>query len=582
METEFRRKLFDAVQTSYRSLQPAREEYKRLVRSYHGHRYMRQTEDEMTRTPRYLNLIYQAVEAYTTMLVGPSPQAHLSAIAPDLKPFARHFGQALNNHMDDIEMGDKLEDWIRRSFFGIGIGKVFMGESGQVIVEDDISMDPGEPYFAPLSLDDWVHDVTANSWGEVDFEGDMYQLPMEDLREGAREGIYDRKALKGVTAEETKDEGERVEEHGREIQGNADLYDKVNLIDIYMPRERTIYTFYVANRSTCELKGPPLRKLEWYGTEKGPYKKIGFAKVPDNIMPIPMVSMWEDLDREINVLFRKIIKQSRRSRQIVAYTPAAKNDVTKLTRTADGAMVEVTNLDGVEQMTFGQIDGSLFAMVVELMKLFDRFAGNLQALLGLGTSADTVGQEKLIHATVGQQGEAMQAKVVVEVRKVMEELAYMLWNDEFKEIPGSITLEGFPDMIADSSWVPGDREGLFSDYKIQCDVYSLRSSTPVERMQMIEGVLQRMIVPLMPLLQQQGGTVDMAELVTQISELMNLPRLKDIVKILPVDGESSAPARNDAPTKPPVSNRTYTRRNVSGDNGQMNPNAVSQAQTVAT
>ena len=157
----------------------------------------------------------------------------------------------------------------------------------------------------------------------------------------------------------------------------------------------------------------------------------------------------------------------------------------------------------------------------------------------------------------------MQATVMTAANDVVRELAQLLWDDQYKTIPGVMELPGNSQYTADSTWTPDDREGVFGDYKIQLDIYSMTYQGPGERMMVINQLLQQMYAPLMPILQQQGGTIDMQELTGKYAQMLNQPAITDIIKFQSQPQMPQDQGQMEEPRKAPVSNRTYTRRNVS-------------------
>lgn len=162
----------------------------------------------------------------------------------------------------------------------------------------------------------------------------------------------------------------------------------------------------------------------------------------------------------------------------------------------------------------------------------------------------------------------MQIRYVSAIRGVIEDLGKLLWEDQFKIVPGEVFVPGAPEFRADATWTPDEREGEFEDYSFDVDVYNLPYMTPQQRLQQIQQVLIQVIAPMMPFLQQQGGTIDMQQLISVFSELMGEPRLLDIVQFAVPMGadEEGGVSGQDAVRKPPSGTREYVRRNVSEGN----------------
>jgi len=559
MTEERQQRLFNAVEVGYRELRHHRELNYAMVEEYVGPAYV----DDGTHPTKYINLMAQAIEAYTMILVGSNPQVYCTAVDPTLKGFATHMNVAMNTLLDNIEIGSVLREWVRNAFFSLGVIKVHMAESGELIAQDDILMDPGTPYASNVNLDDFVFDASARKWSECKFMGDMYRIPFDELQNGA----YFEDAVKNLSPSKTLDEtGERVEEIGREDNiSNTEFDEMIDLCDIYVPRDGLIYTYAVHERQYCTLKGEVLAVQEYSGDATGPYKILALQTVPQKCMPVAPVTQWAPLDRLANNLMRKASNQAKRSKKIIGYTPQGHADAMRVKTAGDGDLVKMTDPNDVVPMTVGGVDPAVNAFMLQAMELFDRMAGNLSAIMGLGASADSVGQEKLINGAVSRMEQSLQQIVNKAANGVVSELGELLFSDEFMEISGEIALPGFPDVTASANWTPEDREGVISDYKVQLDVYSMNYQGPGERIAVMNQLLQTMYTPLMPILQQQGGTIDMQQLTSKYAEMLNQPALHDIVKFTQpeVDPQMQGGEQAGGGGMPQNTNRTYTRRNES-------------------
>lgn len=577
MDEERQQRLFNAVEVGYRELRHNRELNYAMVEEYAGPAYV----DDGSSPVKYINLMAQAVEAYTMILVGSNPQVYCTAVDPQLKGFATHFNVAMNTLLDEIEIGETLREWVRNAFFSLGVIKVHMADSGELIAEDDVLMDPGMPFASNVNLDDFVFDASARKWSECKFMGDMYRIPFDELQNGS----YFEDAVADLSPSKQLDEtGERVEEIGREDNISDTEFDEmIDLCDIYIPRDGLIYTYAVSDRHTCALKGKPLAVAEYVGNETGPYKILGFQTVPQKCMPVPPVTQWAPLDRLANNLMRKASNQAKRSKKIVGYTPQGKADAMRVKQAGDGDLVQMTDPNEVVPMTLGGVDPQVNAFMLQAMELFDRMAGNLSAIMGLGASADSVGQEKLINGAVSRMEQSLQQIVNKAANGVVSELGNLLFADEFKQIPGEVSLPGFPDVTASANWEPQDREGVIGDYKVQLDVYSMNYQGPGERIAVLNQLLSTMYTPMLPLLQQQGGTIDMQELTAKYAEMLNQPVINDIVKFTQPEISPMDQGPQQQQGKAPVTNRTYTRRNESaGDRSGVPQQAVPEPATPKT
>jgi len=63
----------------------------------------------------------------------------------------------------------------------------------------------------------------------------------------------------------------------------------------------------------------------------------------------------------------------------------------------------------------------------------------------------------------------MRYRVLDATRSLVRNLAYMLWTDAVKVIPGRMPIPGLEDATIDATWSPESRMGEFYDYN-QTDV----------------------------------------------------------------------------------------------------------------
>ena len=90
----------------------------------------------------------------------------------------------------------------------------------------------------------------------------------------------------------------------------------------------------------------------------------------------------------------------------------------------------------------------------------------------------------------------------------------------------------------------------------------MQYQTPGSRIQAVNQLLQSVYIPMLPVMQQQGGSIDLAALAEMHSEMLNVPRLKDVVVFKGYTPEQSSPPETKMPTN---TNRTYTRKDAPSD-----------------
>lgn len=560
-----RERCFKSIETIFRTLLPFRELNRQLVEEYVGAAYGAPARGN--RKDDYLNMMNQTVVAYTMALCANRPRITVDSANLARTQFAKHFQLAMNNFMCEIHLEQTMKQWVEDAFFMIGIVKVHRADAGEVQIQDDLWMDPGQPYASNVSLDNWVFDLGATKYHQVKFAGDIYRVPHADLTNS----IYDQSQTRGVVPTSKYGIEENRLDHiskGYEVDQD-EIEPMVDLADVWFPREKKIFTFIVDNISQFRLKGAPIADMdddEYPDT--GPYHLLGFNGVPENIMYTSPASHLSMMHRLINNIMRKQARRARSQKLSHLYTPAGADAAKNIQRSSDDDWVACQDVREVAEHMTGGVDQNAQAFLLGIMQMFDRQAGNLTAMLGLGAQTGTVGQEEIIKGSVSNVEASMQFKVVDASVKLIRNLGCMLYSDKTKVIPGKMEIEGASGYSVDSTWTPDYRDGEFHDYDLNVDMYSLPYTSPSQKIKSIVEILEKLFLPLLPMIQQQGGTLNFEKLVNDVSEMTNLPQLRGLIQFSTPPTEDNPatggnqPGTPEQPGMPANTTRKYVRKNV--------------------
>lgn len=549
-------RLIKAVETNYKALEPFRKCNEKLIKAYAGAGYGHNDGRESL-----LNLTNQVVDAYVMALAANRPRVMVTTEDQTKLYFARHYELAVNALIEEIGLEYTLRQAVMDAFFCVGIVKCHMADAGPVQIEQDLWMDPGKPFASNVNIDNFVFDTTAKKWSQVKFAGDVYRVTMRQIKQmGFNEEVL---SLIHPTSKYHADQDKLAHiSTGSEVDAD-ELEPSVDLIDLWLPCHQVILTFAVKDVRTMQLfRTPPLASMPWTGSEKGPYHLLGFNDVPENIMPTPPALQLEPLNRLINNIMRKQRKRADAQKQVHFYTPAGADDADRAKHGSDDAFIRGDTSSPITTVKIGGVDNLLAQFRLELMGDYDRMAGNLTAMLGLGAQADTASQEQLIHGAVSKKEAQMQFRVIDMSTRLVSDLGRMLWEDQFKTIQGRLPIEGTKYSV-DATWTPQDREGAFEDYKFEIDMFSLPYRNPSAVMQAVNGVIDRLTM-LGPLLQQQGGQINVQRLVDLYAEMLHVPQLRQVVDFVapdPAQQASSEPGHDQSLV--PNTTRNYVRRSVS-------------------
>jgi hypothetical protein len=565
-----RSRLLKAIENSTRVLRPFRDVRKRLVKDFAGSYYGQSS--GMGKSDIIMNLMYQTAETYTMALAANRPRVLVTAQHSDVTWFAHSFQLGINNLIKEIRLEDILRKAVMDSFFTIGIVKVYTADAGMVQLEgEDAWVDPGKPFAENISLDDFCYDTTASEWRKSTFAMNKYRISKDKV---LNDSAYDQDVIKDIEPVSqypgwNADTGEvPVREMLKSETQEAGLEPMIDLMDIWIPKDNLIVTMPVGSNSK------PVRVVEWEGPENGPFHTLSLTcEVPDNIMPVSPAMNLKPLHDIINGLLRKQRRQAQRQKDIPFYQAGHQDDARRIERANDGEWTRVDNPDSVNVMKMGGVDPQNQAFAFSMRDTYDRMAGNLQMMAGLGPQSETLGQDKLIHGAVSKREANMQYRVVDFTARICRDLGSLLWQDQVLEIPQDFESSG---ITVKADWTPEVREGDFIDYNFTIEPFSMMYKSPSERMQGISNFITQIALPMEGMMQQYGGTIDIQELVELYAELMDMPRLKQIVRFEEPKEDRPGPTPQQ-PAQASHTVRESVRRSVStGGTDQSRSNVMQQ------
>lgn len=550
---EISAKLWASVSTSRRKLEVFRRNRAACLKEYVGYHY---SEDGAAdKVP--VNLLQLMVNIYSRLLVPSSPALLVTTPHAHLKPIAANLQLACKRLLQDIDFESTSRTAVMDALFSIGIIKVGINNSGSVEL-GGVTHDVGQPFADYVSLDDWVHDVTARRVEDFSFCGNRYRIPKEDAMDS---GLFDTSVLERANSSEHTVLNETGDDRASRISQGGPVFDEfremIELWDIWVPgagESGQIVTFV----SDAEL--PPCRIVDWQGPERGPYHLLRLFDVPDNVMPLAPVLQFIDLHDSVNRLYRKLIRQAERQKTIMAYS-GTKEDADRIQNANDGEGWHIDQPDKVQQLKFGGPEEINLLFASSLKDLYTWGTGNLDALGGLSPQASTLGQDKLLMEQASQMIQEMQRRTSSFIRGVMRDLTWWLWEDPLIAIPltkrvGTVEI---PTVFSSSA-----KEGDFLDYNFDIDPYSMQVHTPAMRMNTIKEIMSTIVAPFASNLEQQNLAIDMRALLKILGSYANAPELSEIIVSMEAPLTPDTDIVHDAkPRKSPVSIRNYVRTNRS-------------------
>tara|TARA_R100000458_G_scaffold59215_2_gene69151 strand:- start:527 stop:2260 length:1734 start_codon:yes stop_codon:yes gene_type:complete len=553
-------------------MQPFREKRLQAIRQYVGSNYG--DYGPMEKVP--VNLMEMALSIYKRQVAARSPQVLVTSDNPAAAPIAGNFELALNILLKEIGFEETLHRWVVDAMFAMGIIKCGIAPDASSEIMG-FTHDTGQPFADNVDLEDFVFDVAAKRWDQIQFCGNRYCLPYEavmDLK------IFGKNAdVQPTTQFRNTNEGgdERVTSltNEGESYGNESYMDMIELWDLWLPYEQVLVTVPASPDGGFD-QTDAYRVIEWTGPEEGPYYRLGFGEVPGNILPTSPAMQLIDLHDLSNRVFRKLGRQTERQKTLTVVQSGSEEDGRRVGMADDGDIIRSDRPDSTREVSYGGVDQNSLAFFVQLRQMFSYIGGNLDTMGGLGKAADTVGQEKLISQSASTKISDMQAAVSNGVQQVVIALAKYLYHDPvaspriYKKIPNT-------EVTVKADFGPEMRQIDFIDYNIDIAPYSMQSRSPAERVQTVSQTVANFIMPMAQNLQSMGLTFDMPEFVETVAKYSNTPELQNIIRPMTPDEENRLKEASEMAgvtqagsiPKPNQTTRRYVRENVAA--GMSNP-----------
>lgn len=551
-----RDRLYKAIRSSRDALDPFRRVRQTLIKDYVGSWYNESGAENKT----LINLINQTARIYTVALAANNPSVLVSTPRMDMLPFARRFEVNLAKLISDMALDETFRMIVLDAFFCLGCGVVMMRDTdtrfhGLLGSEEDVWLDPGEPWFNRVSLDDLILDMPAKELSKMRYCGHRYRADFEKVMD---EPGYNKKVKDKLrpTNRENHDSVGATRDMASDW-GSAqddDLKDMIWLQDIWIAENNTIATL------PCDQQDmEPLIERPWTGSQSGPYKFLSLGETPDNIVPTSPAMNLKGMHDLQNRLHRRMEADSDANRSVNVYPPGMEDDAERLRTAERNGWYRAKSPESIKQFQSGGVDQRDMALATFIQTEYDRLAGNLQAMGGLGQQASTLGQEELIHGNVSKNVADMRMSVVSFASKCILDLGRLMWEDSTLELKTSMEV-GNTGINVNSDWTPDYRQGEFDDYEFKIEPYSMVFKTPEQKLQELFQVI-REIAPLWPMFQASGASIDAQAIVEEIARLKNRPEFKRFITF-------AAPAEmlggdENTVRQSPVTSRETVRKNVS-------------------
>lgn len=552
------RRLNTAARASYRKLAQFRKHRLELVKEYVGTYYA----DDGAPAEMPVNMLALTVDIYLMFLAGAKPQVLLPTARRDLMPFLRDLEAIVNQELGEMKFDRTLRRWVQEAIFCIGVLKCGLADADYVELIPG-QPQPGQDYFADVvDFDDFVFDMSANCWERVTFLGDRYRVDLDAVLDSDSIPDDAKKQLRRDPS--MREDGARVSEisghQEPEWEPENSFRRTTTVWDLCIPEDRLVVTI-----PDCETVTAPIKVVEWDGPSTSPYHVLYFSDVPGNVMPLPPGAVLRSLNKTLNGLFRKLVRQAQRQKSLGLFRHGQHDDARRIQKAADGDLVPVEHPDSVVEVNFGGASKDNLAFSMEVRNLYSQMAGNLDAMGGLGPQSETYRQDAMIANTVSRKSSKMSRAVVDATVDVVRELIYRIWSDPVNEYRASRPVSG-TEIELEAMLIPGQRVGHFNDFSVQIEPFSMTYKAPQERANDMISLLTQIVIPILPYLAQQGIQLNSQNMLQYLGKYMSLPELETIFEFTgpPLPGLGT----DEGSKQPATGTRTYERVSRSGATAQ--------------
>jgi hypothetical protein len=419
-----------------------------------------------------LNFMYSGVTTLVPNLVYNDPKVKIRTDILAYRDYADTLELAVNHLHRRIDLRMTLRKAIVDSIFMAGFIKTGLASGDSFITMDGVDVEIGQPYAERVDPDDIVLDPMARDWDEQAFIGNRFRANLDDL---IATGLYEPDLLEKLASRtETEDsKGLAAKLTGAMPESEmADIQRYVDLVEVYLPREKIVVTLPYQKNATEDKF---LRVADYQGPDRGPYHMLGYAYVPDNILPIPPASIWYDLHVMGNRIARKLSRQSERIKRVLAYESSAVEDVNEIAEADDGETVRVDDISKIKEVQYGGAGKESYDWMEWTQQRFSEQAGNIDMLSGSGSNTPTATQAEMLQANTSVRLGDMQNQVYNFAAEVAQDLTFFVHTDPLIDLPLVRRRDGAEQQVV---YTPEMRQGEWLDYNIKVQPYSMARPDP--------------------------------------------------------------------------------------------------------
>lgn len=461
------------VEASFGKFDPFRKNRIRFISQYVGRFYRTngKTDDELGKASP-INLLYTAVTTLLPNMVFNAPKVKADTSVLMYRDYADLLGDATSQALKKMRFDHELRMATLDAIFYAGFIKTGLAVGDKVIQIAGQDFNIGEVFAERVDPDDMILDPAARSWDEQAFIGNRFRADLDTLLEvgyGDADLLQKLADSQDITTGGVNRTADIAKQRGL---GSEEPRRFVDLVEIFLPAENRIVTLPFSKSMTFDRF---ISDIPYDGPKSGPYHMLGFAQVPDNLLPVAPAGIWYDLHILGNRIARKLARQADRNKRVLAYEEDAEEDVQQIADSGDGETVRVSDLNKIKEVEFGGASDQSYAWMAWVKQAFSEQAGSIELLAGTGPGAPTATQASMMQANTSVRVNDMQNAVYKFAAEVATDVAFYLHTDPLIEMPlvrrvNGVEQQGF--------YTPEMRQGDWFDYNISIVPFSMERADP--------------------------------------------------------------------------------------------------------
>ena len=344
-----------------------------------------------------INLIFNAIRVTIPNIIMKDPVNKVVSEIISYKQYAEMLSLGLDFNQKKMKLKNTLRAGTVDTFFGMGIYKTGISQSGQILDEDNFLIDPGQLYTDIVDLDDFTMDPTCYRREEATFLGHRVRVPRQVLLD--MDGVnHDLVAL--LPAHNVRVGSDKGTHTLTQTQLQSDsmqnIQDFVYVTEIWVPGANALAMIPDPH---IKIFDEFLSVKEYYGPDNGPYTFETLTPVvPNNPLPIAPVGVWYDLANAANSMFKKIMDQGERQKDVVVFSPDQSDTAQDILDANDGEYIASNDPKAVQVLHLGGQRAENEGMMGQLQLWFNYMSGNPDQMAGLKSDAGTATQADILYS----------------------------------------------------------------------------------------------------------------------------------------------------------------------------------------